>query len=72
MTKPAFYTTPVYRLLSAAFGVALLGCGGWVLMADPQPTPASVLGMLVIATLGGNHVWTAIKGREPWASKLGI
>lgn len=70
-TSPPFYAGKVYRLLTAAFGVLLLGVGVYALFfADTSPV-FRFAGGSALVLVGYNMLSSACKAKEPWLSKLG-
>jgi len=66
-----FYTRPLYRRLSAAFGLFLSGVGIYAaLFGYTSLLLRIVLGALLVL-IGGNMVLSAYRARESWLSRLG-
>jgi hypothetical protein len=64
-----YFARPVYRAISAAFGVLLLGSGTYVLLtsSDGVQVGAAVL----LLALGGNLLFAAWRPAQSWLGRLG-
>lgn len=71
MKKPPFYANIYYRLLSSLFGLFLLTLAVLVLSEADEHKLWYWVGALVFSALGSNMLWSAIKGKESWVSKIG-
>lgn len=65
------YARPGYRLVSAAFGVMLVGAGFYVLLSTAPEMALEMIGAIGLALLGANHLLSAYAGTEPWLSRIG-
>jgi putative Mn2+ efflux pump MntP len=59
------------RIVSAAFGVFLVGVGVYAAFYGVVPRHWAVLGGLVLVLLGGNLVYSAYRDRSSWLSRIG-
>ena len=66
-----FYQGPIYRILSALFGLALVFLGLYVLLGLGQLDALRFAGAVALVLLGGNMAYSATRGRESWISKIG-
>lgn len=66
-----FYAKPVYRLVSGAFGVLLIGVGLYALILAGPLTVLSAAGGLLLVAVGGNTLASAFANKESWLSKIG-
>lgn len=71
MKKQPFYAKVYYRVLSSLFGLFLLTLAVLVLSAAEENKLWYMAGFLLLTTLGLNMLWSAIKGKESWVSKIG-
>jgi len=67
----AFYARKLYRLITSAFGLLLIGTGCYVLFLSGEFTSLRVVAGLVLVLFGCNLVASACKAKESWLSKLG-
>ena len=61
----------MYRLLTAVFGLLLIGVGFYAFFFADTSTVVQLLGGSVLVLLGYNMVSSACKAKESWLSKLG-
>ncbi len=66
-----FYAKRIYRLLSGAFGLVLIGLGLYTLIFSGLMTVLSVVGGIGLILIGGNMVLSAYTSKESWLSKIG-
>jgi hypothetical protein len=59
------------RMLAAAFGLFLLGVGGYVLAFSEAAVLWRLIGGGLLAVLGGNLLYAAYKDKPSWLSKVG-
>lgn len=71
MPEEKFYQGPIYRLLTALFGVFLCGCGIFVFLQHDLTLLIRIGAGLVLFLLGASAIWSAYQSKEPWMSKLG-
>lgn len=65
-----FVSSPIYRLLQAALGLALLGVGLYVIIGESSDALALVVA-LALLILGGNALLAAGRSRQSWLFALG-
>lgn len=68
--KP-FYAGRTYRLITAAFGLLLIGVGCYALFLADTAGVIRFAGGTAFVAVGGNMVWSAVAARESWLSRLG-
>lgn len=68
--KP-FYAGRTYRLITAAFGLLLIGVGCYALFLADTAGVIRFAGGTAFVAVGGNMVWSAVTARESWLSRLG-
>lgn len=66
-----FHARTSYRLISAAFGLCLVGAGLYVLLGSAATELLRVTAGLVLVLVGGNMVVAACRARTSWLSKIG-
>ena len=66
-----YFSSGLYRVLSAIFGLFLIGVGIFtVVFGVVVPLYRISLGVL-IAVLGAQALWSAIRSKPSWLSQLG-
>ena len=60
----------IHRTVTAALGALLLGVGLYVLFCSSADVARYAAGG-GLAVLGGNAIYAALRGTEPWLSKIG-
>jgi len=68
--KP-FYAARTYRLITAAFGLLLIGVGCYALFLAETAGVLRFAGGAAFAAVGGNMVWSAYRAKESWLSRIG-
>ena len=68
--KP-FYAGRTYRLITAVFGLLLIGVGCYALFLADTAGVIRFAGGTAFVAVGGNMVWSAVAARESWLSRLG-
>lgn len=66
-----FHARTSYRLISAAFGLCLVGAGLYVLLDSAATELLRITAGLVLVLAGGNMVLAACRARASWLSKIG-
>jgi uncharacterized membrane protein HdeD (DUF308 family) len=66
-----FYAKRMYRLLTAAFGLLLIGVGVYALVFAGTSTVVRFVGGSAFVLAGYNLVSSACQARESWLSKFG-
>jgi hypothetical protein len=66
-----FYATPIYRVLSGAFGAVLSSAGVYALLFAGPLTPLSLVGGIGLVVFGLNMVASACAAKESWLSRIG-
>lgn len=66
----SYYSGPIYRTLSGLFGLFLTGLGIYVVLFGVVDLPIRVTAGLLIALLGADAVWSAIRSKQCWLAKL--
>lgn len=66
-----FYARKMYRLLTAAFGLLLIGVGVYALIFAGTSTVVRLVGGSALVLAGYNMVSSAYQAKESWLSKLG-
>lgn len=61
----------IERVITAAFGVILLGVGLFAFWQDHLTVPWRLGGGLVLGLFGGNCVLAAYRGKPSWLSRIG-
>jgi hypothetical protein len=59
------------RSFSVVFGVFLVGVGVYVALLGGVPWYGSALAAIVLIALGGNLVYSAVRSRRSWLSRIG-
>ena len=66
-----YFSGSIYRILSGLFGVFLTAVGIYVVFFGVvEPLIRVGLGLL-IAVLGAETIWSAIRSRQSWLARLG-
>ncbi|QOW19640.1 hypothetical protein INQ41_00655 [Lysobacter ciconiae] len=66
-----YFSGTIYRILSGLFGVFLTAVGIYVVFFGVvEPLIRVCLGLL-IAALGAETIWSAIRSRQSWLARLG-
>ena len=68
--KP-FYAARTYRLITAAFGLLLIGVGCYALFLAGTAGVIRYAGGAAFVAVGVNMVWSAYRAKESWLSRLG-
>lgn len=66
-----FYAGRIYRLLTATFGLLLIGVGLYALFFADTSSVVRFIGGSALVLAGYNMVSSAYKAKESWLSKLG-
>lgn len=61
----------MYRVLTAALGLLLIGVGVYALFFADTATVVRLLGGAALVLVGYNMLSSAYQGKESWLSKLG-
>lgn len=59
------------RLVSAVFGLFLIGAGAYMFRFSEAPLHWVVLAAIALILLGGNLIYSSYRGKRSWLSRIG-
>lgn len=66
-----YFSGSAYRMLSGLFGLFLTGLGAYVVFFGVVGPLARISFGVLIAALGVDAVWSAMRSKQSWLAKLG-